>query len=263
LSSPCAETATIIQRDFQGAGMKCPHCHELIAYALISVSNHTSTHQSPWNFYKQLEDSGFVGAEKWTLQHGQCPACNEPLIGLAIEQKNLTQEEYSRRQDSGKITRQDYQWLYPASSGEVAVEPEVPTSYKDDFLEAYSLVVFSPKASAALSRRLLQKIFRNEFNLRQSNMAKEIEEFINLPDVPSYLKQAIDAVRTVGNFAAHPIKSTSTGEIVEVEPGEAQWLIDVIDAVFDFTFVQPKRLEERKAQLNQKLADAGIRPMIQ
>jgi hypothetical protein len=29
-------------------------------------------------------------------------------------------------------------------------------------------------------------------------------------------------VRTIGNFAAHPIKSTSTGTIVDVEPGEAE-----------------------------------------
>ena len=29
-------------------------------------------------------------------------------------------------------------------------------------------------------------------------------------------------------FGAHPIKSTSTGEIVEVEPGEAQWNLDAV-----------------------------------
>jgi hypothetical protein len=33
----------------------------------------------------------------------------------------------------------------------------------------------------------------------------------------------LDAIRTIGNFAAHPIKSTSSGEIVDVEPGEAEW----------------------------------------
>jgi len=57
---------------------------------------------------------------------------------------------------------------------------EIPDHYKNDFLEAVSLVEFS--------RRLLEKIFRDEFKLRQPNMAKEIEEFISLPDVPSYLR---------------------------------------------------------------------------
>ena len=45
--------------------------------------------------------------------------------------------------------------------------------------------------------------------------------------------------------------------IVEVEPGEADWLLDVLEALFDFAFVQPKRLEERKRMLNAKLKALG------
>jgi hypothetical protein len=36
--------------------------------------------------------------------------------------------------------------------------------------------------------------------------------------------ESIDAVRNIGNFAAHPQKSTATGEILEVEFGESEWL---------------------------------------
>ena len=54
------------------------------------------------------------------------------------------------------------------------------------------------------------------------NLAQEIDAFIQLKDVPSYLSDAVDAIRNVGNFAAHPLKDTSTGEIVDVEPGEAE-----------------------------------------
>jgi hypothetical protein len=75
------------------------------------------------------------------------------------------------------------------------------------------------------------------------------------------LNDAIDAIRNVGNFAAHPLKDTNTGEIVEVEPGEAEWLIEVLEALFDFTFVQPKRLEERRKKLNAKLTTLGKPPM--
>ncbi len=39
----------------------------------------------------------------------------------------------------------------------------------------------------------------------------------------------IDAVRVIGNFAAHPIKSKSTGEIVDVEPGEAEWNLNTLE----------------------------------
>ena len=60
---------------------------------------------------------------------------------------------------------------------------------------------------------------------------------------------------------AHPIKSQSTGEIVDVEPGEADWNLEALEALFDFYYVQPAKTAARKAALNKKLADAG-KPQI-
>jgi Domain of unknown function (DUF4145) len=79
--------------------------------------------------------------------------------------------------------------------------------------------------------------------------------------LPTHLGEAVDAVRNIGNFAAHPIKSTNTGEIVDVESGEAEWLLDVLEGLFDFYFVQPAMLQKKKQALNKKLADAGKPPM--
>ena len=75
--------------------------------------------------------------------------------------------------------------------------------------------------------------------------------------LPSSLADNVDAVRQVGNFAAHPIKSTSSGEIVEVEENEAEWLLDVLEGLFDFYYVAPARAASKRDALNQKLADAG------
>jgi hypothetical protein len=79
--------------------------------------------------------------------------------------------------------------------------------------------------------------------------------------MPSYLADQIDAIRNIGNFAAHPSKDTNTGEIVEVEEGEADWLLGVLDALFDYIFIQPAKLEERKKKLNTKLKSIGKLPM--
>ncbi len=152
------------------------------------------------------------------------------------------------------------EFLYPKFTTR-SMEPEVPERYRRDFAEACSVLSLSPKASAALSRRLLQDIIRQDFKITHPNLAQEIEAFINLKDVPSYLAQAVDAVRNIGNFAAHPLKDTNTGEVVEVEMGEAEWLLDVLEALFDFAFVQPKRLAERKRNLNEKLKAVGKPPM--
>ncbi|QEH32906.1 hypothetical protein OJF2_13910 [Aquisphaera giovannonii] len=69
------------------------------------------------------------------------------------------------------------------------------------------------------------------------------------------------AARQVGNLAAHPTREIATGEIMEVEPGEAEWLIEVVELLFDFSFVQPEQLTQRKAALNARLAAAGKNPI--
>lgn len=138
---------------------------------------------------------------------------------------------------------------------------EVPEPYRSEFQEACGVLNISPKASAALSRRVLQNVLRDEFDIEHRSLFKEIEEFIAKDGVPPYLSGAVDAVRNIGNIAAHPQKNTNTGSIVSVEPGEAEWLLDVLEALFEFTFVQPKLLKERKKKLNEKLENIGKPPM--
>jgi len=97
-------------------------------------------------------------------------------------------------------------------------------------------------------------VLRDVAKVKPSDLSKEIDEV--LPKLPSHLAEAIDAIRNVGNMAAHPIKSTNTGEVVDVEPGEAEWLLDALEGLFDFYFVQPAILQKKRAALNQKLAEA-------
>jgi hypothetical protein len=102
---------------------------------------------------------------------------------------------------------------------------------------------------------------REVAQVKPSSLADEIEEVINRGNLPSNISEALDAVRNIGNFAAHPIKSTSSGEIIEVEAGEAEWNLDVLEALFDFYFVQPEILKKKKEALNKKLKDAGKQPI--
>lgn len=137
------------------------------------------------------------------------------------------------------------------------VPPEVPDPYRQDYIEASRVLDDSAKASAALSRRNLQSILREKAGTKSKDLFDQIEEVIKSGTVPSHIADDLHAVRNIGNFAAHPIKSTSTGEIVDVEDGEAEWNLDVLDLLFDFYFVQPAVSAKRKAELNKKLKDAG------
>ncbi|MGD0115877.1 MAG: DUF4145 domain-containing protein [Dehalococcoidia bacterium] len=119
----------------------------------------------------------------------------------------------------------------------------------------------SPKASAALGRRCLQMVLRDKAGVKPSDLSKEIDEVISSNALPSHLANGLDAIRNIGNFAAHPMKSTNTGEIIDVEPGEAEWALDLLEGLFDFYFVQPAMLQRKRDALNQKLAEAGKPPM--
>lgn len=225
--------------------MRCPHCNESIHFEEYGSRVYQNEDE------RKLETSD---ADGYDVAHGFCPACGDLIV--LYREGTYVKTEYGEHLDDLTLDR----IIYPASYSR-PVEPEVPESYKNDYKEAASVISLSPKASAAISRRLLQNVLREEFKITKHSLAKEIEEFISLKDVPSYLSEAVDAVRNVGNFAAHPLKDTNTGEIVEVEEGEAEWLLDVIDALFGFTFVQPKRLEKRKKELNEKLSNLGKPPM--
>jgi hypothetical protein len=79
--------------------------------------------------------------------------------------------------------------------------------------------------------------------------------------VPSYISESLHAVRTIGNFAAHPSKDKSTGEVLPVEAGEAEWNLDVLELLFDFYYVQSAKIAKQKADLNAKLQQAGKQPI--
>jgi hypothetical protein len=138
---------------------------------------------------------------------------------------------------------------------------EVPKEYSEDYKESCLVLPDSPKASAALSRRCLQHLLRGESKVKHQDLFSEIQEVINGGTLPSHIADGLDAVRNIGNFAAHPIKSQSSGEVVPVEPGEAEWNLDVLEALFDFYFVAPAKTKARKVALNKKLTDAGKPPV--
>jgi len=147
--------------------------------------------------------------------------------------------------------------FFPKQISRSPLPTDVPEEFAADYKEACLTLRDSPKASAALSRRCLQHILREKANISHGNLANEIQQAIDSKQLPSFLSESIDAIRNIGNFAAHPLKSTSSGEVVPVESGEAEWNLDVIESLFDFYFVQPALLQKKRDALNQKLKAAG------
>jgi hypothetical protein len=226
--------------------MRCPHC---------GVSIHFEEMGRKLIYRYDKPEKAGLGVQ---LIHSFCPQCDEMIViikeGKYVEAEIITEEE-----EIIDVSREEI--VYPKTLFPKILDSSIPKKLKEDYLEAYSVHDVSPKASAAISRRLLQHILREAYKIKKGSLDKEIDEFIHLGSIPSHITDAVDAVRNVGNFAAHPLKNTNTGEIVEVEPGEAEWLLEVIDALFDFTFVQPQKIKDRRDKLNQKLASMNKPPL--
>jgi hypothetical protein len=210
--------------------MKCPHCLE---------SFHDAGTDTPIG-------EGDKDYTKFKAVHQVCPACKRMIVYLRGFSRNSTH-----------LSRM----VYPKQTARAPLTSDVPASFATDYSEACAVINESPKASAALSRRCLQNILRDKAKVKHQDLSKEIDEILSRKELPSYLAESVDAVRNIGNFAAHPIKSTNTGEIVDVEPGEAEWLLDVLEGLFDFYFVQPAVLKAKRAALDKKLQEAGKPPM--
>jgi hypothetical protein len=215
--------------------MNCPHCNIAIHPALATMPVVNTYHVTGAN--NQIVKPVY----SWRALQQICPSCHEAIIFLQCLENAVSRH---------------YFLAYPRSTAR-PVAADVPDPYKQDFIEACTVLPFSPKASAALSRRNLQAILRDKSGTKSKDLFDQIEEVAASGKIPSHIEHGLHAVRNIGNFAAHTIKSTSTGSIVDVEEGEAEWNLDVLESLFDFYFVQPAVSARRKLELNKKLKDAG------
>lgn len=155
----------------------------------------------------------------------------------------------------GESVRQFHKWtriIWPIGGVRKPVPTEVPEEFATDYKEATHVLGISANASAALSRRSLQHILRNKLGIKGKNLYDEIGQVISNPDTPSRISESLDYLRKISNFAAHPTKNKHTSEIVPVTPDEAEWCLEVIEAIFDVYFVGPARDAEMRKAIEAK-----------
>ena len=217
--------------------MKCPHCLESFHdfYEVVPVGNDADGN--------------------WGVVSRKCPSCER--VVLVLVNGNLGSIGGRSMLESVKSER----LIYPRTSSRVPLPKEVPEEFAEVYREACTVLADSPEASTALSRRCLQHLLREKAHVKQSNLTNEIQEVIDSGSLPPYIVEAIDAIRKIGNYAAHLIKSERPGEVVDVEPGEADWNLDVLEALFNYYFVQPATIKKKREILNLKLKEVDKKGM--
>jgi hypothetical protein len=222
------------------ASMKCPHC--LVEVHESWVSSYIKT---------DVEKSGQA---VYHVEAMRCPACADVMIRMY--------RGISRGSGYGSVDEAGPWLVHPRAASRVPLPSEVDDQdLSADYVEACLVLQDSPKASAALSRRCLQNLLRKKAGVKPGNLSDEIQQVLDSKSLSTSLADSIDGIRNIGNFGAHPMKSKQSGEILPVETGEAEWNLDVLEALFDFYYVQPARIKAKRDALNKKLEEAGKPPM--
>jgi hypothetical protein len=172
----------------------------------------------------------------------------QPMVGITAivcansDCRELTLNAILGRSKAGQVEGPYKTWaLLPPSSARP--QPDyIPKAIRDDYYEACAICELSPEASATVMRRCLQGIVRDFCGISKKRLVDEINELRDQvhsgkapPGVQPDTLAAIEQVREIGNIAAH--MEARTNVIVDVDPEEAQILIDLVELLFEDWYV--------------------------
>jgi hypothetical protein len=151
----------------------------------------------------------------------------------------------------------NYWQLIPDSNAKVYSTEIVPKAIIEDYEEACKIKSLSSKASATLSRRALQTMIRDYWDIKDKHTLKQEIDSIENKVSPKVWK-AIDAVREIGNIGAHMEKDVNI--IIDVKPIEAEKLIWLVEFLIERWYIEDHEvnlklnevIEIKKAKKTQK-----------
>jgi hypothetical protein len=234
--------------------MRCPYCsHDVYA-------------SWKWLFRVHEEDGRPLSEPVWTLNYAE-PETYIELVWMNCPnldcKRLIIQGVYKRyRYEGGKpIVIRKLEWLVLPRRPMRHIDPVVLPQYANDYKQAAAILEDSPKASAALSRRILGDLLQDYGGHKQFKLSGRIDAFIKESKNPRSLRENLHYLREIADFGAHTQKYEVTGAIIDVEPVEAEWCLDVIDWLFDYYIIDPKRDEEVRLAFDEKLSKSNRKPI--
>lgn len=166
------------------------------------------------------------------------PDCREFAISVSLHKHAQVAGEW---EDLEATTHWD---LVPESKAQV-FPSYIPAPLISDYLEACLIVDKSAKASATLSRRCLQGMIRDFWGVKKGRLVDEIDAIEEKVDADTW--DAIDSLRKLGNIGAHMEKDINV--IVDVDPGEAEMLIQLIETLFEEWYIRRHTRKQRMSKI--------------
>ena len=223
--------------------MRCPHC--------------TVTVHPDWQYGSIDQDREDDTLWEWAKMY--CPSCHNTIIKVRLR-------IYTGGEFPGDEVYSTYRevWVQPSTPARVPVGGGVPSEFLEDFQEALVVLPVSPKASAALARRVLQSVLWDQgYNGR--SLAVQIDNLLaetrSDKVLPTSVRANVDVVRQLGNFSAHAITDDTTLQVIPVNKEEAEWCLTIIENLFEHYYVVPEAHKKLRDEFNEKLEQTGKDPI--
>lgn len=229
-----------------GLNWTCPHCLRAV---VITEERSSASEHCLWI-------NNADGPQRLLTRFFVCPnvECRKFTLLASLQGGKLSGHEFVPQAGIPPRT-----WNLVPDTRSKVFPSYIPVAVLEDYREACTIRDLSPKASATLSRRCLQGIIRDFWGARPARLIDEINEIKPLIDGATW--GAIDAVRKIGNIGAHMEKDINV--IVDVEPQEAELLIQLIETLLTEWYVARADRTQRMAALVAAAASkkpAGVAP---
>ena len=125
------------------------------------------------------------------------------------------------------------------------IPASVPGDLTKDCREAHKILRDSPRSSALLARRILEKVLKDNGH-KESTLNAQLKSLANSKELSSIDIDKLHAVRNLGNISAHHTENSNT--LLDVDPGEAELCLQIVDELFTHYYVNPAEAN----RINQK-----------
>lgn len=214
------------------SGFQCPYCSMVMTVSNGTCKARKTSFESVEGFHytgpamDQVNDDSAI-----ELTFFKCPNCKKYTI--------LLSGVGSKVQDTKEM------YIRPISCAKKFPD-YVPSSIRQDYEEACAIVALSPKASATLSRRCLQSMIRDFWQIK--GKSRLVDEIDALEDkVPAAQWKVLNSLRRIGNIGAHP--EADINLIIDIEPDDAQKLISIIELLLKQWYIERHEQEQLYADV--------------
>ena len=198
---------------------QCPYCGHLSVFEKIEKKDNEFAINADTKY-------GALVFESWV---NVCPnpECKEFTFSSRVSFAELARGYYY-------ATKEIESWVNRPNGQYKQFPDYVPAPIRADYKEAVLIKDLSPKASATLSRRCLQGMIRNVWNVKPARLVDEIKAIEG--QIESGMWKAIDAIRNIGNIGAH--MENDINVIVDVDPDEAEMLIGLLELLIQEWYIE-------------------------